>query len=68
VATVLAYEKPEALALIPAAATVEDAVDLFQRTVARRHVRLFAVLITEHGQPEESPLGIITPADLLDED
>jgi hypothetical protein len=65
VADVLRLEKPEALALLPAKATLEEAVDAFQRSIAGRHGRLFALVITQHGRGNEDPLGIITPADLL---
>jgi hypothetical protein len=68
IADALAHEKPEAMALIAASATVEEATDLFQQALAKRRVRLFAIVITQTGQPTEAPLGIITPADLLDED
>jgi hypothetical protein len=68
VGDIVALEKPEALALVAADTTLEEAVDVFQRAVAGRHGRLFALLITQHGRATEPPLGIITPADLLDED
>jgi hypothetical protein len=68
IADVLELEKPDALALLRADATLEEAVDAFQHAVAGRHGRLFALLITEHARPSEAPLGIITPADLLDEE
>jgi hypothetical protein len=68
IADALAFDKPEALALIEASATVEEAVDMFQQAVAKRRVRLFAILITQTGLSNEAPLGIITPADLLDEE
>lgn len=67
VGDVLALEKPEALGLIGRDATVEEALDVFQQSLSRRRGRLYALLITEHGAADEAPLGIITPADLLDE-
>lgn len=68
VADVLALEKPETLGLIGRDATIEEAVDSFQRAISRRRGRLYALLITENGKSDESPLGIITPVDLLEEE
>ncbi len=47
-------------AFLPRTALIDDAEVLF----AKRHGALDAVLITEHGRPDQTPLGMICPADI----
>lgn len=44
-------------------ATVLDVLDEYQRAI-ERGAKLDAVIVTQHGQPHEAPLGIATPADI----
>jgi hypothetical protein len=45
--------------------TVDAAVSAFEHAIQEGIPRLHAILITHSGKPTESPLGIITPWDLL---
>jgi len=45
--------------------TVYEAMDTFMLAIEQKRPRIYALLITEHGRPTESPLGIVTPWDLL---
>ncbi|MEY4821651.1 MAG: hypothetical protein RLY72_1303, partial [Planctomycetota bacterium] len=47
-------------AIVPRDSSVEDALALWTR-----NPRLEAVIITERGKPEETPLGIATATDLI---
>jgi len=63
VGEVCAYARDEEWDFLPRRATVFDAIDRF-RQPERVGRRLYALLITEHGRPDEGLLGIITVADL----
>jgi predicted transcriptional regulator len=62
VGDVLPYDPPDGFRVLGAAETVESARHIFQRGP-----RVFAVIITEHGTATETPLGIVTPWDVLEE-
>jgi len=49
-------------------ATIYDVKDIFRKTDNSNSPRVEAILITEHGNPSEALLGIITPWDLIDLD
>ena len=66
-ANVLPFCRPSAMELIGRDGTVEEARQRFEQSLSEKR-RLFAIIITEHGAPTEDPLGIITPADLLEGD
>lgn len=55
--------KKENCEFLPRSATVFDALAAFDR-FWRRGMRLDAILITQHGKPHESLLGIVTVYDL----
>jgi len=65
---VLPFDTEDAMQLIAKSAKVDDALAVFQASLASKRQRLFAIIITEHGDSGEDPLGIITPRDLLVED
>lgn len=44
---------------------IADAHTIFEQHVADGQPRLFAILLTENGRRDESPLGIVTPWDLF---
>ncbi len=62
---VLPYESKEAMAIVSKYCTVEEARGIFETANKKHPRRLFAIVITETGQPDEKPLGIITPRDLI---
>lgn len=70
VGEVLRYEETGGrnVAFIGKDATELEARELFSQAPTREQPIVEAVIITEHGEPGESPVGIITPWDLLDED
>ncbi|MCD4656217.1 MAG: CBS domain-containing protein [Planctomycetes bacterium] len=44
---------------------VELAIELFEKTIQKGIARLNCILVTHSGKPNEKPLGIITPWDLM---
>ena len=54
-----------AVAFVDRDATVAEVREMFEQHIRHGQLRLDAVLITEHGQPDEVPLGIITPMDAV---
>jgi len=65
---ILPHDRSGAFELIAAHETVETALATFQKSLHASKPRLFALIITKNGEPQEAPLGIITPRDLLVED
>ena len=63
---VLPYCREHDTELIASDAPVVEARQRFELALVQQR-RLFALIITEHGAPTEDPLGIITPADLLED-
>lgn len=47
-------------------ASVYEAHEAFARAIEKKTPRLFAIVITEKGDRSETPLGLVTPWDLLD--
>jgi len=62
----LACEEPGGIAFVGRDAPVDEARELFLSFPSRRQQRLRAVVITEHGRPSETPLGLITSSDLIE--
>ncbi len=66
VGNALAYEEAGGIAFVARDAPVDEARELFLSFPSRRQQRLRAVVITEHGRPSETPLGLITSSDLIE--
>lgn len=45
--------------------SVYDAREAFEQSIEVNRPRLYAIIVTEHGKRTESPLGIVTPWDLI---
>ncbi len=45
--------------------SVYDAEAAFGETIGRNRPRLLAIIVTHNGRPTETPLGIVTPWDLI---
>jgi len=45
--------------------TIDDAKQKFMLAFEQGEPRIYALLITENGEPTEDPLGIVTPWDLI---
>jgi CBS domain-containing protein len=65
---VLEYEHDDSVAFLPRDASLDTALGIFEEASVKKPRRLYAILITEHGTPDEEPLGIITPRELLGND
>ncbi|MCC6943130.1 MAG: hypothetical protein IT335_01055 [Thermomicrobiales bacterium] len=61
----LVYEKPGGIDFLARAATTFEARERFQQLDRRKEQRLRVIVITEHGDPAEAPLGLVTPSDML---
>ncbi|SRR6266567_2087368 len=59
------YEQVENVSIMNRNQTVYEAMDTFMLAIEQKRPRIYALLITEHGRLTESPLGIVTPWDLL---
>lgn len=62
---VLEYEHDDSVAFLPQDASLDTARGIFEEASVKKPRRLYAILITGHGTPQEEPLGIITPRELL---
>jgi CBS domain-containing protein len=62
----LKFEDKEACRYLSREDPVDAAIGAFEEAIANGIPRLQAILVTETGRPEERPLGIVTPWDLLD--
>jgi len=62
---VLAYEHDDSVAFLPRTASLDEARGVFEQASIQKPRRLYAIVITEHGDPHEEPLGLITPRELL---
>jgi CBS domain-containing protein len=51
--------------VMPSQASVSQAARLFKDGIERGEPRLYAIVITANGRDDETPLGIVTPWDLL---
>jgi hypothetical protein len=65
VGDVLPYEPEGTYAVMARAKTVHDAHDLFASALANKRPSIFAILITQTGKRTETPIGIVTPWDLM---
>lgn len=65
VGSAMAYEKQGGIDFVPRTATIFDARHRFQRLNAKNDQRLRVIVITEHGDATESPLGLVTASDIL---
>jgi len=61
----LSYEDQDICLYLSRDETVDAALDAFEKALAQKRPRLQAILVTQNGRPEERPLGIIIPWDLL---
>lgn len=64
----LQHQPPGSFAIMSRDQTTFDALDLFSQLPAAGRSRLFAIIITHSGKPTETPLGIVTPWDLVGDD
>jgi hypothetical protein len=48
--------------------SIYDAHEAFASALERQQPRLFAIIITHNGRPTDTPIGIVTPWDLLGEE
>ena len=64
----LAFELPKSFHLMSRRDTLEQAQAAFLSAVERGRERLYAVIITENGKPHETPLGVVTPWDVIEDD
>ncbi|RMD96332.1 MAG: hypothetical protein D6816_19080 [Bacteroidetes bacterium] len=59
------YENKNICQYLPRNAPIDAVYEAFEQAIGQGIPRLQAVLITHSGRPEERPLGIVTPWDLL---
>ena len=68
IADALQHEPPGTCVYLPREATLEEAREAFELPAkGQRRPRVYAGVITEHGDATEAPLGIVTAGDLLPE-
>ncbi len=60
-----ACEVPDTVEFMGGQRTLFEAREAFAAIGGRRQPRLFAIVITRNGRPDEPPLGIVTPWDVL---
>lgn len=65
ISEVLKCERPGGIGLVGRLATVDDAAAMFEQRPASSAERLSALLVTESGLETQTPIGVITPWDLL---
>ncbi|MGA7732836.1 MAG: hypothetical protein WCD37_16390 [Chloroflexia bacterium] len=61
----LEHEPDDTYAVMSRDKTLHDAQDLFAGALANKKPRIFAIVITQNGKRTETPLGIVTPWDLM---
>ena len=64
----LAFELPKSFHLMSRRDPLEQAQAAFLDAVERGRPRLYAVIITENGKAHETPLGVVTPWDVIEDD
>lgn len=62
----LAYELADSFVVMRRDAPVDAAHAAFTSAIDREHPRLAAIIVTQNGKRTETPLGIVTPWDLLE--
>jgi hypothetical protein len=65
VGTAIAYEEEGGIDFVGREATIFDARERFQQFPGKRRQRIRVLVITEHGDPKQAPLGLITASDIL---
>lgn len=63
----LAFDIPDAFRVMGRSETVSHVQEAFAKAIDHKKPRLLAVIVTQNGKPNEKPLGIVTPWDLLEE-
>jgi CBS domain-containing protein len=63
---VLELEHEDNLLVMSTDQTVREAVDAFNSAISEGRPRLYAIVITETGESTGSPVGIVTPEDLVE--
>jgi hypothetical protein len=61
----LQHDIDDTFAVMSRSKTVHDAHDLFATALANKKPRIFAIIITQNGKRTETPLGMVTPYDLM---
>jgi len=61
---VLPFDLTNAMAMLSKGSTMDDARAEFE-SVRTQRPRLYAIVITEHGGGDETPIGIVTPWDIF---
>lgn len=61
----LEFEIDDTFAVMSRSKTTHDAEALFATALANKKPRIFAIIITQNGKRTETPLGIVTPWDLM---
>ncbi len=61
----LAYDTPGSASIMSGRQTIGDALRAFSQALSEGRPRLAGIIVTPSGSPAESPLGIVTPWDLL---
>ncbi len=64
----LTHELPGSFELVSRRETLEQAQAAFIGALERGKPRLYALIITENGKPHETPLGVVTPWDVIEDD
>ncbi len=64
----LTHEPPGSFELVSRRETLEQAQATFIGALERGKPRLYALIITENGKPHETPLGVVTPWDVIEND
>ena len=62
----LAFDDPKNCVIMSGSQTIYDAQQAFIDALVKEKRRLFAIIVTETGKPDEDPAGIITPGDLME--
>jgi hypothetical protein len=62
IAEVINFEPEGTCVYLKAGSTVDAAREVFTSDIGKR---LFSALVTEHGNPKEHPINILTPWDLV---
>jgi CBS domain-containing protein len=63
---IVELEHEENLLVMSTNQTVREAVDAFNSAISEGRPRLYAIVITETGESTGSPVGIVTPEDLVE--
>jgi CBS domain-containing protein len=63
---ILELEHEENLLVMSTDQTVREAVDAFKSAISEGRPRLYAIVMTETGESTDSPVGIVTPEDLVE--